>query len=73
MNKIKSPIQVTKFRKHLSDYFEASWKEPLLITSARSWSRVFLNLDDYNKLVEDAKTQTNIAHDDSWNYCTADL
>ena len=78
MIKIQNPIQVTDFRIHLSKYFQDSQKQPLLVTSARSWSRVLMDLDDYNDLIDtyedyqDSITLIDRVNKDSWEYISID-
>ena len=78
MKKIQNPIQVTDFRIHLSKYFQESQKTPLLVTSARGWSRVLIDLDNYNDLIEtyedyqDSITLIDKVDKDSWDYISID-
>lgn len=50
--KILEPVQATKVRQNFSQYFKQSWTKPILITSARSWNRILIELEKYNKLLE---------------------
>ena len=78
MYKIKEPVQATKFRQNLSDYFIISKDKPVLVNSSRWWNRIFLDLKKYNQLIEDSEnyqdsvTLTNLVKESSWEYISLD-
>ena len=79
-SKIRKPVGISNFRKDLALYIKKAQREPVIVSTTGGGSRVLLDVDLYNMLVEayedhkDAEALSKaMAHDDGTRYSLSDV
>ena len=79
-SKIRKPIGISNFRKDLALYIKKAQREPVIVSTTGGGSRVLLDVDLYNMLVEayedhkDSKALSKaIANDNGTRYSLGDI